>query len=84
MEHTQIKARSLGELRDVLFDELDALRSGRISPHRARATAALSFQILDSVRVEILYRVNALPGGSHAANDSMRGLPTPKQAEAHD
>ena len=38
---------------DSLFDEIDALRSGDSTPARARAHAALTHQILQSVRLEI-------------------------------
>jgi hypothetical protein len=54
---TEIKTpRTISELRDMLFDELELLRGGKIAPLRARTTAALAFQIIDSVRVELLYR----------------------------
>lgn len=52
----------------MLFDELAQLRAGKIAPLRARTTAALAFQIIDSVRVELLYR---------ATNDKNK-LPEPK------
>ena len=40
-------------MRNALFDEMDALRSGESTPQRARAIAALSGQILQSVRLEM-------------------------------
>ena len=49
---TRIKRTSAG-LRDVLFDELDALRSGNSNPQRAQAIAKLACQIVNSVKMEI-------------------------------
>lgn len=76
-----ISPRTLTELRDILFDELDGLRAGTVSPHRARATAALSFQILDSVRVEIIYRTNQL--GGQSGNNGVRSLPEVQTVQEH-
>lgn len=65
------KPRTMSDLRDMLFDELDKLRAGKIAPARARTTAALAFQIIDSVRVELLYR----------ASSNGRALPSPQQKD---
>lgn len=40
-------------MRDALFDEMEALRTGDSTPQRARAMAALTGQILQSVRLEM-------------------------------
>lgn len=45
--------RTSSGLRDVLFLEIEALRSGECEPNRAMATAKLAQQIINSVRVEI-------------------------------
>jgi hypothetical protein len=42
-------------LRDVLFDEIDALRDGRSNAARARAVAMLTNSVLQSVTTEIEY-----------------------------
>ena len=54
-------------LRDRLFETLDKLRAGKVSVAEARTTAALAFQIIDSVRVEIIYRAASLPDGANEA-----------------
>lgn len=45
--------RTSAGLREVLCEELDALRSGRVEPARAHATAKLAQQILTSVSLEL-------------------------------
>lgn len=40
-------------LRDVLFDELDALRNGSADPKRAQAVAKLAQQIISTAKVEM-------------------------------
>jgi len=47
-----MKRTSLG-LRDVLFDEIDALRSGTTTPQKASALARVATQIINSVKIEI-------------------------------
>lgn len=42
-------------LRDALFDEMNALRSGTSTPARARSVAMLANSILQSVTIEIEY-----------------------------
>ena len=42
-------------LRDVLFEEIEHLRSGEGDPTRAMAVANLSKQIINIARVEMLY-----------------------------
>lgn len=61
--------RSTRGLRDMLFDELDALRNGKTTPQRASAVAKLSSEICNSVRIELYYqRVTA---GLPRAGDPM-------------
>lgn len=45
--------RSSRGLRDVLFDEIDALRNGNSNPSRATAMSKVAAQIINSVRIEI-------------------------------
>ncbi len=43
-------------LRDALFDELNLLRRGGTTPQKARVTAQLAAQIIDSIRVQIQHQ----------------------------
>lgn len=45
--------RTTAGLRNALFDELEALRSGESDPPKSRATALLANTILTSVQVEV-------------------------------
>lgn len=47
--------RTSSGLREALFDELDALRAGRSDPRRAAAVAGLAKQIVESVKLEIVF-----------------------------
>jgi len=40
-------------LRDVLFDELDALRHGKSSPTQSNAVAKLAGSVVETVKMEI-------------------------------
>jgi hypothetical protein len=57
--NNKIVRTSLG-LRDMLFDELDALREGKTNPQRASAVAKLAVQIINSVRIEIDHQRHVL------------------------
>jgi len=48
--------RSTKGLRDALFDEMDALREGKTTPHISSAMSKLAVQIINSVRLEIEYQ----------------------------
>jgi hypothetical protein len=43
-------------LRDLLFDEIEALRQGKIDASRARTTANLAKQIIESIRVQVQFQ----------------------------
>lgn len=45
--------RTSAGLRGALFDELDALRAGQSTPHKANATANLARGMIELVRTEI-------------------------------
>jgi hypothetical protein len=62
---TPIKRTSAG-LRDAIFDEWNALRSGESNPQRAQAIAKLACQVINSVKMEIEFfsHVNSSPDGS--------------------
>lgn len=42
-------------LRDTLFDELDNLRNGLITPHRAMAVAKTAAEIMGTVKLELAF-----------------------------
>lgn len=46
-------ARTSAGLRDAIFDEIDAIRSGASNPTRANAVAKLATGIVETVRMEI-------------------------------
>lgn len=54
--------RTAHGLRDVLFDALDDLRSGKIDANKAGATARVAAQIVDSVKLQIEW-TRAAPQG---------------------
>lgn len=64
---SKIERTALG-LRDVLFDELEAMRAGKSTPARARSVAMLANTILQSVTTEIQY---------HAYASAVSKLPPP-------
>lgn len=78
-----VKASRTGEgLRDLLFDEIDALRDGTGNASRAIAVAKLACQIINTVKVEVEYQhhVKALAanGQSIQPGETMRlGTPSP-------
>ena len=45
--------RTSAGLRDVIFDEIDAVRNGTSNPTRANAIAKLATGIVETVRMEI-------------------------------
>lgn len=45
--------RTSGGLRDLLFDEIEELRSGNGDPRKALAVAGVARQIMNTVRVEM-------------------------------
>ncbi len=65
--------RTSAGLRDVLFDELDAIREGRSNPQKAQATAKLACQIINSVKMEIEFysHVQSTKSGATALSRSI-------------
>lgn len=57
--------RTSAGLRDILFDELDALKSGESNPQRAQAIAKLACQVINSVKMEIEFHSHV---ASHPAD----------------
>lgn len=53
MLHSDPVARTSAGLRDAIFDEIDAIRSGNSNPTRANAVAKLATGIVETVRMEI-------------------------------
>ena len=52
-EHSSPIQRTSAGLRDAIFDEIDAIRSGKSNPTRANAVAKLASGIVETVRMEI-------------------------------
>lgn len=52
-ERGEATVRTSKGLRDVLFEEIDALRSGKSTPARAHAVAKLASSIVETVEVEM-------------------------------
>jgi hypothetical protein len=48
--------KTMEELREELFSELYALRTGKTTPNQARAVARLASTLIDSIRVQIQYQ----------------------------
>lgn len=46
-------SRTSSGLRDAIFDELDAIRSGTSNPTKANAVAKLAASIVETVRMEV-------------------------------
>jgi hypothetical protein len=66
--------RTSAGLRDAIFDELDAIRSGTSNPTRANAVAKLAGSIVETVRMEIEVQKFAR---SAPANPTMTAIETP-------
>lgn len=66
--------RTSAGLRDALFDELDALRSGNTNPAKANAVAKLADQVIATVKMEldVQKHLSKMPKNAEAAQ-----LPTP-------
>lgn len=56
MAKAQKKQRTTESLRDLLFDEIDALRGEDADPVRARTVATLSREILSTARLELQFQ----------------------------
>ena len=56
MEKIKTYEKTTEGLRDMLFDELEKLRNGTIDVQRARATANIARQIIESVRVQVQFQ----------------------------
>lgn len=50
------KQRTTEGLRDILFDEIEVMRSDKADPARARAVASLSREILSTARLELNFQ----------------------------
>src|SRR4051812_41461890 len=65
--------RSAKGLRDAIFDEIDGLRAGTITPSHARAVANLVRQCIDAARLDLQSR-RSMPNTLMLGDDSP--LPT--------
>jgi hypothetical protein len=73
--------RTSAGLRDAIFDEIDAMRSGVSSPTRANAVAKLATGIVETVRMEIEVqrhlRQSPVPGPSAQPGVTQSALGAP-------
>lgn len=52
-KHTKVPSRTTQGLRDILFDEIEELRSGDGDPTKSMAVANLAKQIINTAKVEL-------------------------------
>lgn len=66
--------RTTAGLRDILFDEIDALRKPKGNPQRALAVSALAKQIINTAEMEIRFQtlMGAVKNGT--AEDKLGSL----------
>lgn len=67
--------RTSAGLRDAIFDELDAIRTGTSNPTRANAVAKLAGSIVETVRMEI--EVQKFARSTPAGNSAVAAIETP-------
>lgn len=65
--------RTTEGLRELLFDELDLLREGKSDPSRARVTANLARQIIESIRVQVQFQKVLIDQAKEAKQVSLIG-----------
>ena len=68
------KQRTTESLRDILFEEIDAMRGDKADPTRARVVAGLSREILSTARLELQFQVTAARLKAEGANVSFAPL----------
>ncbi|MDQ2150096.1 hypothetical protein RBI22_15360 [Alcaligenaceae bacterium C4P045] len=68
--------KTIGDLRDAMFDTLDALKSGKITVDQAKAMSDIGQVIINSAKVEVDY-IRANNGGQSGFIDptKIEGLP---------
>lgn len=66
--------RTSSGLREMLFDEIDALRSGESNPARARALATMASTVLRSVEVEVEFQKYVAAATSKNASGKLGSL----------
>jgi hypothetical protein len=75
--------RSSAGLRDAIFDEIDALRSGTSNATRANAVAKLAATVVETVRMEIdVQKYAAQASAQVEVVGASRGLPQSLQLGA--
>lgn len=75
--------RTSAGLRDLIFDEIDAIRNGSSNPTRANAVAKLATGIVETVRMEIeVQRHIRSVGPSSDGSSNFLGAPLALGAEA--
>lgn len=68
--------KTIGDLRDAMFDTLDALKSGKITVDQAKTMSDIGQVIINSAKVEVDY-IRANNGGNSGFIDptTVEGLP---------
>ncbi len=71
---TKKKQRTTEGLRDILFDEIEAMRGSDPDPTRARSIATLSREILSTARLELQFQEATARMQAQGANVSFQPL----------
>ena len=74
---TPLVQRTSAGLREAIFDEIDAIRSGKSNPTRANAVAKLATGVVETVRMEIEVQrhLKNFPADKQAITGATLGLP---------
>jgi hypothetical protein len=75
--NSSLVIRTSAGLRDAIFDEIDALRSGSSNPAKANSVAKLASGIVETVRMEIEVQRHArtMPSSGNSINNAGLGHP---------
>lgn len=77
--------RTAAGLRELLFEQIDGLRAGKVSPTDAKAIAAVAGTILKSVEVEMAFREQQKElraDGVEIGEMSLAQLPAPEEVKS--
>ena len=76
--------KTIKDLREIMFETIDAVREGKLSVDKANAVAALSTQVISSLKTEIDFRRQmGIRSGSEFLPDAVPP-PAPKLAPPAD
>ena len=74
--------RTSAGLRDAIFDEIDAIRTGNSNPTRANAVAKLATGVVETVRMEMEVEKHLRAAASQSATSGVLGGVRPLQLGA--